>query len=583
MGIFCLFRTLYQDFCGKGEGFIETDKLNFGAGDRRGGCLINGNGRKDGGIMEERVSCIREKCDELLNLVKSCDRIFLYGAGQRAKVFIDVFRNEDIAIDGLITTNGEGREFCGYRIFSAEEAKMFLQESDGVVPAFVGAAHGEISETLYPSTPRILCFDFWDIYAMQNDGRLLPFLQAWNDKFEKAKPLNDPREWKRILVVRTDMAGDVVLTVPFLRELKRNLPDSEITLVVRTQNCAIVKNCLYVSKVLPYEHPVQAADFAGQVGNIAESEARARKFAETHFKERDYDAVFFPMEAGIGSMTFDEWLLGYLCGARVRIGRQVGNSGGFGTYFRGIAQDYYSLVHVNSLPMHEVQYTLDMLEGCGLRVEDDSLELWLSEEDRKSAAELLRRTGQDEERPIRIALGIAASAPSRTWRAENYRELVRLLYAKYGGRLSFVVMGGEDAVEAGGILYDGLQEEGKGIIDLTGRTSLTQAAACMELCDLYVGSNTGLLHIAAVFHKPSVTVNAALPGISPTHGFSPHRMGAWKVPCTDLVPSAGLDGCRGACVRPFSHCINQITPGRVADAVSRMMESEAFHQTAPGG
>lgn len=518
----------------------------------------------------EHISYIRDKRSELLDFARSRERIFLYGAGNIAKAFIDVFQNENMDIDGLITTNGEIRECRGYQVFSAEEAKKFLKESDGVIPAFGGAAYNEISDILHPASPQILCLDCHAILAMDDDIRFLPIVRRWNNEFGKADILSNPREWKKVLVARLDVVGDMVFTTPFLRELRRNLPDSEITLVARRQNGFLVKNCPYVSKVLLYECPFQEGELSRQCENIEEAEARARKFAEIHFKEKDYDAVFFPRELLTGRNMLDEFLLGYLCGAKIRIGKQIALPDADKEHLREIAKNAFSLISLNSGPMHEAQYALKILENCGLHVEDECMELWLSEEDRQSAAGLIGN-GANGENPVRIALGLVASVASRTWSAENYAELARMSYAKDGGRVSFVLMGGTDALEAAGIIHDGLGEERKIIIDIVGKTNLAQSAACMELCDLYVGSNTGLLHFASALHKPSVTLYAALPDIEPTDGNSPQRMGAWKVPHIDLIPPAGLDGCRKACRMNFSHCINQITPGQVLEAVRRML------------
>ena len=56
----------------------------------------------------------------------------------------------------------------------------------------------------------------------------------------------------RVLVVRLDGIGDVVLTTPFLRELRRTLPKAWITLVVAPQVYNLVACCPYVNEVLTY-------------------------------------------------------------------------------------------------------------------------------------------------------------------------------------------------------------------------------------------------------------------------------------------------------------------------------------------
>ncbi len=56
-----------------------------------------------------------------------------------------------------------------------------------------------------------------------------------------------------MLVIRLDEIGDVVLTTPLLRELRRNLPRAWITLVVKKQVYNLVVNCPYVNEVLSFD------------------------------------------------------------------------------------------------------------------------------------------------------------------------------------------------------------------------------------------------------------------------------------------------------------------------------------------
>ena len=137
--------------------------------------------------------------------------------------------------------------------------------------------------------------------------------------------------------------------------------------------------------------------------------------------------------------------------------------------------------------------------------------------------------------------------------------------------MKFLLLGGPDAVASA----EELTEDREVIINLAGKTRLDQTAACMQRCDLYVGSNTGLLHFASALGKPSVTIYSELADGKDTDGDSPFRMGAWKVEHAALVPPAGLDGCHGVCRMRRSHCINQITPMQVEQAMDKLLHTDA--------
>ena len=89
----------------------------------------------------------------------------------------------------------------------------------------------------------------------------------------------------------------------------------------------------------------------------------------------------------------------------------------------------------------------------------------------------------------------------------------------------------------------------------------------MDLCDLYIGSDTGLMHMAAAMKKAVIELSVALPRCPLTNGSNPARMGPWGVKAKILMPKKALDNCKDICKYPFSHCINTITPKEVVEAL----------------
>ena len=112
----------------------------------------------------------------------------------------------------------------------------------------------------------------------------------------------------------------------------------------------------------------------------------------------------------------------------------------------------------------------------------------------------------------------------------------------------------------------------KGVINLTGKTTLREVAAIMKKSNLYIGSNTGLMHMAAAAHIPCVTLYATLPDIKETNGNTSGRMGAWMTQHIDLFPSEALDDCKEMCRKPYPHCIKQISVEQVCWSVTEIME-----------
>ena len=92
----------------------------------------------------------------------------------------------------------------------------------------------------------------------------------------------------RVLVVRLDGIGDVVLTTPFLRELRRTLPKAWITLVVEPQVHNLVACCPYVNEVLTYNR-----NTAGRYPQHLRH-WQALKLAWKHLWWRRFDVALLP-------------------------------------------------------------------------------------------------------------------------------------------------------------------------------------------------------------------------------------------------------------------------------------------------
>ena len=135
--------------------------------------------------------------------------------------------------------------------------------------------------------------------------------------------------------------------------------------------------------------------------------------------------------------------------------------------------------------------------------------MWTAAEDRARAAALLPAG-----RPV-IGLGPTANWPPKIWPAERFAALFRALQAGPLPGTTPAVFAGPGAEEAAmaAKLLAALPEA----IDLAGRLSLPQAAACLASCTLFVGNDSGLMHLAAAAGAPTL----GLFGPTPAHEYAP--------------------------------------------------------------
>lgn len=177
-----------------------------------------------------------------------------------------------------------------------------------------------------------------------------------------------------------------------------------------------------------------------------------------------------------------------------------------------------------SRPMHKVE---ELGHVLGLSPPPDP-RLWF---DAAAEAEADRLLGLGRE--AFLAVGPTANWPGKEWPADRFADLAERLTGEGGplpGARVAVFAAGPERERARPVL-DAL---GTRAIDLTGRTDPLTAAACLRRAALYVGNDSGLMHIAAAAGTP--TLGLFGPGYPETYG----PWGARARVVTGTVPQAEL-------------------------------------------
>ncbi len=362
---------------------------------------------------------------------------------------------------------------------------------------------------------------------------------------------------RAILVVRLGEIGDTVLTTPFLRELRRNAPGAWITVVVKPEVLNLVELCPYVNEIVTFDWRV-----SGRAGTL-KRHARALVLAATRLWRRRFDLALLPRwDVDYYHATY----LTYFSGAARRVGysehvfqpKEQLNAG-----LDGLLTDVID--HRGA--KHEVERNLDVLRFLGANVSDDHLEIWLDEEDRSFAQRVCAGEGIGPHDVV-IALAPGAGALKRCWPIERFVELGRVLVREYDARLA--VVGGPEDRHLGRQLESGL---GPAVLDLAGRTSLRETAAVLERCQLAVSTDSAPMHLAAAAGSAVVEISCHPRAGDTEHYNSPVRLHPWGVPYAVLQPEHAVGGCRDSCGSSGPHCILEIQPDQVLEAVRRLIRA----------
>jgi heptosyltransferase-3 len=172
--------------------------------------------------------------------------------------------------------------------------------------------------------------------------------------------------------------------------------------------------------------------------------------------------------------------------------------------------------------------------------------LWIAPEHERAAAVLLPPG------PPVLAIGPAANWRGKQWRAERFAELARRLSAMDGpfaGARIAVMAAAHERAQTTPLIAS---MPSRLVIDLVGRTDLLTAAAVLRGCILFIGNDSGLMHIAAASGTPTL----GLFGPSPAEQYAP-----WGR-CTAVVQAAA------PCVNMFGPDYDHRTTDTLMDSLS---------------
>lgn len=285
----------------------------------------------------------------------------------------------------------------------------------------------------------------------------------------------------RILVVRPDRIGDVVLSTPVFEVLKRHYPRSHLTVMVRDGVAPLIHGLPFVDEVMIYDPEGKHRGVGGFFNLIGELREKGFRIAVVLHSQWKIAAALFG------------------AGVRYRVG-PLSKLHSFLFYNRGIRQRR-SLVE-----MHETDYNLQLLRKLGIRVgsRNVSVKVHLTEEAKVEARAWLKEKGWVETAPlVTVHPGMGGSALN--WPENHYAELITGLIKQ-----SYQVLVTAGPTEGALLerIRDGLSEAYRDKVLMYGGSSAGSVqllAGLLHHSDVVVAPSTGPLHIAVALGKPVVT------------------------------------------------------------------------------
>lgn len=334
---------------------------------------------------------------------------------------------------------------------------------------------------------------------------------------------------KKVLLVRLRRIGDVVMTTPAIMALRKGLPSAHISYVIETPYRDLIEGNPYVDRVIVLPRPMSTKNFMNIVRAIR--------------KERFDAAIDFH-----GGPTAS--LLTLFSGARKKIGYRI---------------KYKSFVYDIKLPrgrtaghLHSVENHINLVKALGIRVPAFP-PLFLPEpleSEKKKIHDFFSANHIGESRVV--VLHIGAGNEFREWGIDNWAKFVSILSKKQD--LNIVMIG---APEETGIAGQILEGQPSSVLSLVGKLKLRELKELIARASLYVGPDSGPMHIAASTATPIVAYFG--PNLSAYN--SP-----WQARSIIIEKDLSCRPCnQRRCISGDFRCMQTITPEEVYAACTRFL------------
>lgn len=291
---------------------------------------------------------------------------------------------------------------------------------------------------------------------------------------------------RKVLFINPFGIGDVLFTTPLIHTLKDAFLETQFGYLCNRRTAPILKNNPYIDSVFIYERD--------------EFEATREKSFFSWFKEyldflnkiknEHYELVFdFSLNSQYG---FFSWY----AGIRERIGYNFKKRGRFLT--KKVNLSGYSEKHI-------VEYYAGLLKFCNIDLKYKNLELYLKEEDKKRADEILAK---EDIKPNDLLVGIIPGAGAswgkeaflKRWPSDKFAQLTDKIVEKYKAKI--IIMGDFSEKEIIKSIIDKMHYKA---IDLTGKTTVVELASLLNRINLLITNDGGPLHMAVALGKKTVS------------------------------------------------------------------------------
>jgi ADP-heptose:LPS heptosyltransferase len=347
---------------------------------------------------------------------------------------------------------------------------------------------------------------------------------------------------RRVLLIRLDNLGDVLVTTPAMHAVRQSLPAAELTLLASSVGAQVGQLNPDLDDVIIYDAPWM------DPWSRLPQEPEREQVMIARLAERRFDgAIIF---TSYHQSALPAAYLCYLAGIPLRAAASIDGPGSLLTTRHK---------HPERM-MHEVERGLDLVGALGMTTNETDLVLRVPDDARNELSNLLAARLVDPRKPL-VVVHPGCSMPARTYPWEMYADVADELIERLD--VSVILTGAEAERE----LVERVQARmTRPAVAVAGDLSFPAFCGLIETADLTITNNTGPMHISAAAKTPVIALFALT---NP-----PEQWGPWHVRQRQLYHDVPCRICYQR-ICPYGHeCLRLISPLMVVDAAAEMLAEE---------
>ena len=280
--------------------------------------------------------------------------------------------------------------------------------------------------------------------------------------------------FSNILLIRFSSLGDLVLTTPIYRELRKVYPNSRLTLLTSEGFGRVLENNPHLDEIIYHHRKETRNDLENLIDQL-----RLQKFDLIYDIHNSLRSRWIGWQLKRHAPKPEHWLI-----EKRTLARELQIRFGWGQFFNGKSQREQWL---EPLRRHHTGALSTKTELFPSVADKNYVKAWLNQNDL-------------QDKPF-VCIGASASFPLKCWPLQNFKKLIENIIQS---GISVVLVGtnGEIETEELAEYFRGSQN----VFCAAGMFTILQSAALLEMANAVVANDTSIIHLAEAMRTPTIAL-----------------------------------------------------------------------------